>query len=226
MRYLLHPRAHIRKQARYPKKKVSPWILPEYKAFAQDSMQIQALILKAEKTAEDGNTYGAIKLRLKIMELDPNNYQSANSLSGLYGLLHEFTEQITWAKEAIAINPKYVMAYISLGNGFGATGDVQDAEESYKKAENIDPDSPFPPYCIAVIEENEGNIKDAINYYKRAVDRDSLFVTGYCSLAVSYAKLQDYAVAEKYINQALVLNPKSIRAQEIKGRIKDRMLHP
>lgn len=189
-------------------------------------MQIQALILKAEKTAEDGNTYGAIKLRLKIMELDPNNYQSANSLSGLYGLLHEFTEQITWAKEAIAINPKYVMAYISLGNGFGATGDVQDAEESYKKAENIDPDSPFPPYCIAVIEENEGNIKDAINYYKRAVDRDSLFVTGYCSLAVSYAKLQDYAVAEKYINQALVLNPKSIRAQEIKGRIKDRMLHP
>jgi tetratricopeptide (TPR) repeat protein len=188
---------------------------------AQDTAKVHELTKRAEVAASSGNTYSAIKLHLDIMDLDAGNYQSANALSGLYGHMHQATEQMNWAKKSIEINPKYAMAYISLGNAYGATGDMQNATESYKKAEQLDPKSPLPPYCIGVMEESKGEIRDAIIEYKRSVDNDSLFINGYCGLAVSYARLQDYTTAQNYINQALAIDPKSAKAFEIKGRIKD-----
>ena len=133
--------------------------------------------------------------------------------------LHQATEQMSWAKKAIEMNPKYAMAYISLGNAYGSTGDMENAEANYKKAEELAPLSPLPPYCIAVIEESKGSIRDAIIYYKRSVDRDSLFINGFCGLAVAYARLQDYTTAQQFINQALAIDPQSSRALEIKSRI-------
>jgi tetratricopeptide (TPR) repeat protein len=192
-----------------------------YKVIAQDTAKIQLLIKRAESSNQAGNTYGAIKIYLDILDLDAGNYQAANALSGLYGHLHQPADQMAWAKKSIEMNPKYAMAYISLGNACGATGDVQNAIENYKKAEQLDPKSPFPPYCIGVIDESKGEIRDAIIYYKRSIDNDSLFLNGYCGLAVAYARLQDYTTAQNYINQALVIDPNSTKAREIKGRIKE-----
>jgi tetratricopeptide (TPR) repeat protein len=189
---------------------------------AQDTAKVHQLTKRAEADIETGNTNGAIKLYQDILDLDAGNYQSANILSGLYGHLHQYNEQVTWAKKAIEINPKFALAYISLGNGYGATGDLQNAEDSYRKADQLDPKSPIPPYCLAVIEESSGDTKAAIANYQRSVDRDSLFVSGYCGLAVAYARTGDYASAEKYIDKALAIDPKSAKAQEIKGKISER----
>jgi len=200
---------------------IAVFLLWHCSSFAQDTVKVQELTKRAEVDMESGNTYGAIKLHLDIMDLDANNYQSANTLSGLYGHLHQYNDQITWAKKAIEINPRLAMAYISLGNGYGATGDLQNAEDCYRKADQLDPKSPIPPYCIGVIEESRGDTKGAIANYQRSIDRDSLFVSGYCSLAVAYAKTEDYTSAQKYIDKALAIDPKSSRAQEIKGHIRE-----
>ena len=82
------------------------FLLFHYGAMAQDTAKVHELTKRAESAAISGNTFGAIKLYLDILDLDAGNFQAANSLSGLYGHLHQNADQITWAKKAIEINPK------------------------------------------------------------------------------------------------------------------------
>ena len=114
-------------------------LLSGLSAIAQDTAKIQQLVKGAETSNQAGNTYGAIKIYLDILDLDAGNYQAANSLSGLYGHLHQPTEQMEWAKKSLQMNPTFAKAYISLGNAYGATGDMSNAEANYKKAEEFAP---------------------------------------------------------------------------------------
>lgn len=192
---------------------------------AQDTVKVKELTQRAETCVKAGKIYDAILIYRDILDLDANNYRSANAIAGLYGMLHQYADQISWAKQAITINPKYGLAYITVGNGYGASGEELKAEDWYRKADQLMPESPYPPYCIAVIQEKEGQARNAISNYQRCIDRDPNFADGYCGLAVCYAMIQEYDTAKKYIDQALVIDPKSARALEIKGRIADASKH-
>ena len=194
-------------------------------AIAQDTLKVKQLFQRAESDVTAGNTSDAIKVYADIVDLDANNYRAANALAGLYGHLHQYNNQITWAKKALEINPKYGSAYITLGNAYGATKDVLQAEDSYRKADALMPGSPYPAYCLGLMEETQGRARDAILEYKRSVDRDSTFFDGYCGLAVCYASLQDYTTAQKYIDNALAINSSSPKAIEIKRRIEDAIVN-
>ena len=192
---------------------------------AQDTVKVKQLFHRAETDVASGNTSDAIKVYVDILDLDANNYRAANALAGLYGHLHQYNNQITWAKKALEINPKYGSAYITLGNAYGATANVLQAEENYRIADNLMPNSPYPAYCLGLIEETQGRARDAVLEYKRSIDRDSMFFDGYCGLAVCYATLQDYTTAQKYIDQALTINSSSPKAIEIKRRIEDAIVN-
>ena len=192
---------------------------------AQDTVKVKELTHRAEVCVESGKLYEAIIIYRDILDLDANNCRSANAIAGLYGQMHQYADQITWAKKALAINPKYAVAYITMGNGYGASGEEEKAEDCYRKADQLMLDSPIPPYCIAVVQEKEGQARNAITNYQRSIDRDPNFVDGYCGMAVCYAMIQDYPTAQKYIDQALAIDPKSAKALEIKGRIADAAKH-
>ena len=139
--------------------------------------------------------------------------------------LKDFTGAINDNTLAIKINPKYSMSYINLGNGYAGMSDFKKAEENFKKADELDPLSPYPPYSLGVIEENRGNLKSAISNYEQSVSRDSTFENGYYNLAAVYANLKDYKNANKNILKVLELNPNAKDAQEMHEHIVEESLH-
>ncbi len=193
-------------------------------SFGQNASKEEELIQQALDYEQKGDINNAIKTGKKIIHINPGSYQEANSIAGLYGQLGKFVDEITWAQKAIKINPKFSMGYVNLGNGYLGKGDVQKAEESYKKADSLDPSSPFPPYGLGVIEEGRGNWQAAISNYHQSVARDTTFENGYYNLAAAYANLKDFKNANINILKVLELNPNAKDAQVMREHIMEGIL--
>lgn len=187
--------------------------------YSQDNSKTKDLIKEALNYEQNGDLQNAITTHEKITKIDPKNFQSLNSIAGLYGVLGNAEKEIFWAKKAIAINPKYCMAYINLGNGYVLKNDFEKAKVYYKIAEKLEPSNPIPPYSIGVVEESTGNIKSAISYYEQSVARDTTFENGYYNLAAAYANIKDFEKADKNIKKVLKLNPSANDAQEMQKHI-------
>jgi len=183
--------------------------------YGQDSSKIKKLVEQALAYEEKGDLTNAIRAHKKIIDLNPDCYQSSNTIAGLYGLLGQFSDEIIWAQKTIIINPSFSMGYINLGNGYAGKGDLTKAEENYLQAEKYDPTSPYPPYSLGVLEENKGDFKSAIIFYMKSVSRDSTFENGYFNLASAYASIKDFKNANKNISKVLEINPNAKDAKEM-----------
>ena len=87
-------------------------ILTSQISFSQESVIARELIKKALVYEENGDVGNAIATYLRVMIINPKNFQSANAIAGLYGTVGDAQNEILWAKNAIAINPKYCLGYI------------------------------------------------------------------------------------------------------------------
>ena len=192
--------------------------------YSQDTPKTQELIKQALVYEQNGDIQNAISTHETILKVNPKSFQSANSIAGLYGLIGNSENEITWAKKAIEINPKYCDAYINLGNGYALKSDFAKANEYYKIADKLEPSNPLPPYSIGVVEETSGNFKSAISYYEQSVSRDKTFENGYFNLAAAYANIKDFKNADKNIKKVLELNPKASDAQEMQKHITKELL--
>ena len=188
-------------------------------SFAQTTVKKLKLIEQALAFEEKGDIENAIKTHEKVLSLDAGNFQSANSIAGLYGLLGKYGDEISWAEKAIKINRKYCLAYINLGNGYMLKGDLQNAITYYKKADVLEPKNPLPPYSLGVVEENIGNLNTAIAFYEQSVSRDASFENGYFNLAAAYANNKDFKNANKNILKVIALNPNDMDAKEMHKHI-------
>ena len=71
------------------------------------------------------------------------------------------------------IEPENEIAYNNLGIAYYSLGDFDEALKCYKNAIKFAPNF-AKPYCnIGVIKEKQGKIKEAIEYYDKALEIDS-----------------------------------------------------
>ena len=99
-----------------------------------------ALIRDALKAEHSVNLVEDIELHKTIVQHDPKNeQQSLNAIAGLYGSQKNFAEEVTWAKKAIEIDPKFVLGYINYGTGLASSGKLDEARTAYNKAKQLDP---------------------------------------------------------------------------------------
>lgn len=145
---------------------------------------------------------------------------AANTIAGLYGKMNRFRDEINWAKEAIKLNFGYSNSYINLGNGYIGLGITDSARSSFLEAAQLDPKNPYAPYSLGVIEEDNKNYTQALEYYKQSVAIDSNFENGYYNLAATYANLKDFKNAEVCIEKVLKLDPTAADALQMQKHIK------
>jgi tetratricopeptide (TPR) repeat protein len=185
------------------------------KGFSQDTAKTDSLMTEALKAEDSGNFRAAIDINKEIISLNPKNAEPVISIAGLYGKLKNFDQEIAWARNAIKIDSNSSAAYVNLGNGYAGKGDLLRAKKSYEHADKLDPESPFPPYSLGVIEEAKENFKAARTYYEEAVARDPTFENGFFNLAAMCATMKDFHSAKRYILKVLELNPNATDAKEM-----------
>jgi len=170
----------------------------------------QGLELEAKHDLE-----GAIETSKKVLAVEPNNECALNTIAGLYGVMGNFQQEVEWARRAIEANPRFMKAYINLGNAQGSLGNVKEAEAALTKARDLEPKNPLPIYSLGVLAEQQQRFQQALTFYQLSVKADPKFEDGYFNLAAMYADLKRIAEAKATLKKLLELNPNAQDAKEM-----------
>jgi tetratricopeptide (TPR) repeat protein len=195
-------------------------------AYASQPERTPAELIQLALDAEDkGNLDEAIELQKQVVEAQPDNVRSLNSIAGLYGKLGKFQEEVTWAKKATDADPKYEPALINLGNGYTGLGDVLQATITYVVVITINPKSAIGHYSLGVLHEQTGDVARAEVNCKNAISADGGFESAYFNLGALCANQGRFDEAIDWLQRLLKINPSASDAREMIQQIQQHRPH-
>ena len=174
-----------------------------------------------ERAREDaGDLAGAIDVCMKILHDHPSQQARAMSVvAGLNGKLGRFSDEITWAKRAIAADPRLFEAEVNLGNAQAQLGQPKLARTSYERARDLAPKDPMPVYSLGVLAENRHDVATATALYEQSVALEPRFDSGWFNLAAMYATAGRFDDALGALDKVLALNPHAEDARAMRRRV-------
>lgn len=123
-------------------------------------------------------------------------------------------------EKAVAINPAKSEAYLKMASIYEDRKDTVRAEEMYQKFSAAEPTKAAVSfYNIGVIAWNENRAKDAVQYYRKAVEIDPKYAAAHRELARALMGRQDFQGALKHFQEYLRLDPRAPDAREIRDNI-------
>ncbi|MCD6038884.1 MAG: repeat-containing protein [Gammaproteobacteria bacterium] len=191
---------------------VNPFLGPNVRAMA-------AQALAAEKR---GDLASAIDINKKILETQPANVCSINSIAGLYGKLGQYDDEMQWAEKAIAIDKNYSLAYINYGDALAGKGRVEEAKQAYQTASTLNPKLAIPLYNLGVLSDRQHDYVTAIQFYQKAIILNPNFEDAYYNLGVDYINLKKFPEAISAFQKVLSLNPNAADANKILKDLKQK----
>lgn len=193
--------------------------------YANDA-DFRKLQQRSEQAELQNNLALAIELNQKLLELKPKDVETMTTLSGLHGKAGHFEQQLSWAQLALQHQPAHFPALINQGNALASTGKTQAAQESYRKAQRIEPSSPIPAYSMGVLAQESDLPSMALLHFQDALKINPNFEDALFNLAVSYANLKLYPEAVKTLDRLLKQNPGAIDARHMRTDIQERFMKP
>lgn len=174
---------------------------------AADPSNKTALTLKSFIYKEKGDTANAIVLLRKVCDLYPDYDLAFEELGVLYSK-HHSPLAVEYLTTAIRLNPQNVNAIYALAMFYQETGEMDAAEETYKKLLDVDSDNKDAWHNRGYIELfHYADYPLAIEYLTRAIQCDSLFVEARVNRGCAYELSGDKAHAEADFRTALLQRP-------------------
>ena len=191
------------------------------KALEADQYSDMAYFLKAYTYKEMKDTNMAILNFQECLKNNPQNY-NANIELGIIFMSLKNPLSITYFKNAIAIDPTTVDAYYDLGLYYQNNDMLNEAIDTYKQIEKINPSFASSYYNIGYIYLELLNISDkAIPYFTKAINADPSYYKAVYNRGLAYEKLGDVINAKKDYREALRLKPNYDKAIEGLNRIEN-----
>jgi len=189
------------------------------KALEADPYSDMAYFLKAYTYKEMKDTNMAILNFQECLKNNPQNY-NANIELGILFMSLKNPLSITYFKNAIAIDSSTVDAYYDLGLYYQNNDMLNEAINTYKQIEKVDPSFASSYYNIGYIYLELLNISDqAIPYFTKAINADPNYYKAVYNRGLAYEKLGDVINAKKDYREALRIMPNYVKAIESINRI-------
>ena len=150
-------------------KKANPFSSKEKKLSKLDS-EIAKLYEEADSAKRNGKVHDARRAYEKVLVIFDEN------------------------KETEGFKPN-IEPYCQLGMIFEGFGQFVKAEEYYRKAMEIDPESAIPINCLGYSYISQGRLDEAIEYLQKAVDIDPMEPKFNNNLGLAYGMKKDYEKA-------------------------------
>jgi len=193
----------------------------------------KAFLTKAILLREIGDTTGWLRMMQLVIDQDPTEVLAYSDLA------HYFQERLdplafSYYKNALEVAPNDKILNYNLGKlyqDFGALelergtpfkniGEFELAKEQYKHLIAIDPRS-YPAYnnlgYIALVYED--NYEEAVHYFTKAIQIDSLYDQAWCNRGIAYYYLGEWQKARADYLQCRKINPNNINAIEELNRL-------
>ena len=152
----------------------------------------------------------AIEYLKKAIEINPHYQKAYKQLGTLLQKEERHEEAITFFSKTLEYNPSLDTSLL-IGRSFKALDKLDEATKHFRNAVNIDPNS-----TIALLElanmlnmrcKNEEDLNQAVELYKRALERDPDLNSARYNIAYTLKRLDRVQEAMEYYNQVLKRNP-------------------
>ncbi|MEO6120503.1 MAG: tetratricopeptide repeat protein, partial [Terriglobales bacterium] len=115
----------------------------------------------------------AIRLYMRVLELDPMHAAAHINLGTLFYNQHDFIKAELYYRNAIAADPRYALAYFDLGNVLDETGRLADAVQAYRTAIAIAPTYADAHYNLALAYEKLKEPRKALTHWQAYTKLDT-----------------------------------------------------
>lgn len=160
-------------------------------------------------------------LFLHNLEHYPDAVGGAISLARIYRESGRTDEARTLLEDAAAAHPS-TLAYVGLGEILKEQGRPDEAIAYYRKAEQLDPQSPEPVFGMAILEAGRKNYAEAERLYARTLELNPVFVSARNNLGALYLEQGKLEQAETEYRKAAELDPTFTDAQYNLGVLAER----
>jgi tetratricopeptide (TPR) repeat protein len=162
-----------------------------------------------------GHYDAAIKYLKNSIEIDVYNPETYYCLGNAYYLKacetnnkEDFLQAAKYLEKALGIAPDAEKYYLLAGLSYRACGMQENARAWYRRALLSGNFSQAGFYnLIGHTFREEERYKEALSYYKRAVEADYSFVAAYCNMGDMFVKMNDNESALKYYSKSIEINP-------------------
>jgi tetratricopeptide (TPR) repeat protein len=157
----------------------------EYKRIKLITFQMKGVEL--EKT---GDYEGSMKAFNDAIQLMPDSGTGYYDRGKLKRKMEDHKGAIEDYMIAIKKSPSFSPAYVAVGVSYTFLGELENAKTYYLKCMKVDPFNEMAYYNYAdILTNNESNYKEAIYYYKYAVDLKPDYIKAHYWLGEAYGKL-------------------------------------
>ena len=130
----------------------------------QNSYYNIALIKEEQGLAEE-----AVEFLLKLLDLNPDHNDAKALLKRYFKLNRKY--MLRCYDEAIKINPKKPNNYYNRAITFKEAEKIDEAEDDYRRAIDLDPKHIGSQHNLALIHEERGQVKEALNIIKNMLKK-------------------------------------------------------
>ena len=167
----------------------------------------KAYLTKAMLLKETGDTTGWLRMLQLVIDQDPQEVIAYTDLA------YYFQQQlnplaISYYKNALEITPNDKILNYNLGRLYQDLHEYDLAKEQYENLIAIDPNS-YPAYnSLGYIALNfEENFEEAVRYFSKAIEIDSLYDQAWCNRGIAYEYLKAWDRARADFLQCRKINP-------------------
>uniref|UniRef100_A0A8C2VL38 Tetratricopeptide repeat domain 6 n=1 Tax=Chinchilla lanigera TaxID=34839 RepID=A0A8C2VL38_CHILA len=143
------------------------------------------------------------------------------------GVIHEFMGQRQNAMKdyqaAIALDPKYSLAYFNAGNIYFHHRQFSQASDYYSKSLMFDPENEYVLMNRAIINTILSKYEDAKEDFAYVIDHCPFWAAAYFNRAHLYCCLKQYELAEEDLSRALSLKPNDVLVYNLRAEVRGKI---
>jgi tetratricopeptide (TPR) repeat protein len=150
----------------------------------------------------------------QVLALDPKQADAIHLLGMLAYQIGDYGLAVELILAAIEISPQIPVFHNNLGNAYLQLERPEDAQESYRRALDLDSNYPEALFNVAQVMADQGNVDKAIEAYQRLVEVEPNFAEAHNNLGGMLREQGKLQQAMEYYRRALELHPDYALARE------------
>ncbi|ANB11807.1 anaphase promoting complex subunit CDC27 [Sugiyamaella lignohabitans] len=152
----------------------------------------------------------AEKVFIKLRKVDRCRIQDMEYYSTLLWHLRKEVELSLLAHELMEIERNSPQAWCTLGNSFSLKRETSQAQKCFKRAINIDPDSPYAYTLLAHEQVATEAYESAQDSFRLAIKADNRHYNAWYGLGMVFMRLDNFDLAELHFSKAAMINPSNV----------------
>ncbi|MCX5891910.1 MAG: tetratricopeptide repeat protein [Deltaproteobacteria bacterium] len=155
----------------------------------------------------------------KALEIKPDFLEARTFLYGLFLEKKDYDGAIQTIQGFLRSNDKDTINLIALGDVYVLKGDYAQAQNTFQKVVNLDPQKPQGYFRLGLLKREQKQPDQAMKYFEQALARDANFLPALQQKAAIYLEQKQTDKAVEAVRQHLAKTPQNPQIHQMLGEL-------